>query len=318
MKKVLPDFSGMKVLVIGDVMLDQYIYGSVDCISPEAPVPIMLREKTILKAGGAANVALNIRALGAEPILLSCVGKDISGDRLLEVIENDGINTGFILRSEQEITTVKTRLIAGSQHLLRIDEEEILPVNNSLEINLIQSLQEIISHNKINAILVEDYNKGLLTPAFIREIEKVRNEHQIICTVDPKFNNFANYKNFTLLKPNIREVNYVLKSNYEVNLTDLKEASERLRKIMGYTNLMITLGENGVFFDNGTIQDILPAAELEIVDVCGAGDAVISIATLCLIAGMDLQEVVYWSNKAGAEVCRHTGVVAVSRDALVQ
>jgi rfaE bifunctional protein kinase chain/domain len=313
MKKQLPDFSAMKVLVIGDVMLDQYIFGSVRRISPEAPVPVMLRENTRLMAGGAANVALNIRALGATPLLLGSIGKDLSGDRLLSVLEEEGIDARFIHRSDAETTTVKTRLIAGSQHMLRIDEENTALLDPSLENTIRQQLTSIVEQVSIDAILVEDYDKGMMTPGLTGHIRSLAAERNIFLAVDPKFRHFRDYQHFDLFKPNLREVNQALGRNFETNLTDLVEAGKALRELLDYGRLMITLGKHGIFAMEGDDHFLEPARKLDIVDVCGAGDAVISIATLCLSAGLSLPDTLYWSNRAGAEVCRHPGVVAVGR-----
>ena len=314
----LPDFSNDHVLVIGDVMLDQYIYGTVERISPEAPVPVMLRGKTSLKAGGAANVALNLKALGARPILLGVVGRDLSGDRLLDVLDKEGLDTRFIIRSEAETTTVKTRLIAGSQHLLRIDEENACPVEELIEHKLAISLVDIIESFPIRGILVEDYNKGLMTPGLIRQIGIIARERHLFVAVDPKYLHFMEYRDFDLIKPNLREVNQVLNHPYEANLMDLTEASTRLREAMKCKNLMITLGEHGIFIDDGTDAQIMPASPIEIVDVCGAGDAVFSLSGLCMMHGMSLASAAGWANRAGSIVCRHPGVVAVHREDLLK
>lgn len=316
MKKQLPDFSNYSVLVIGDVMLDQYIYGSVDRISPEAPVPVMLREQTRLMAGGAANVALNIKALGAQPVLVGSIGNDLSGDRLIEVLENQGINTQYINRSNSETTTVKTRLLAGSQHLLRIDEEDISDLDLTVKENIIQMTTDIVEHLPVQGILVEDYDKGLMSIEMIRHLEFLAEERQLFLAVDPKNKHFLDYQRFDLFKPNLREVNMALASDYTANLTDLHRAAKALYEQLEYKNLMITLGEHGIFGMQKGEYFHEEAQKLDIVDVCGAGDAVISTATLCLMAGMSLKEAMHLSNLAGAEVCRHPGVVAVNRKAL--
>lgn len=314
--KQLPDFSNDLVLVIGDVMLDQYIYGSVRRISPEAPVPVMLREKTVLKAGGAANVALNIMAMGAQVLLLGITGNDLSGDRLVQVLEEEGITPKYLIRSDSEVTTVKTRLLAGSQHLLRIDEELAVPVDELMEARICTALTDIIDTLPVKAILVEDYNKGLLTPEVIRKITILAAERKIFLAVDPKFDQFLEYQQFDLVKPNLREVSQVLNKPVDVSLECLKEASGSLRSQMGAKRIMITLGDHGIFVDDGREQSIVPANPADIVDVCGAGDAVFSIASLCLLHGMSLEETAHWANKAGSLVCRHPGVVAVGRKEL--
>jgi rfaE bifunctional protein kinase chain/domain len=316
MSKRLPDFSNKNILVIGDLMLDQYIYGSVNRISPEAPVPVMLREKTVLKAGGAANVALNLQSLGARPVLLGAIGNDLSGQKLIDVLEEQGINTEYIVRSDLELTTVKTRLIAGTQHLARIDEEEDVPVGEIVESRLMDEITNIIEAQKIDAILIEDYDKGVMTPGVINHIRIIAEERNLFLAVDPKKRNFLLYQDFDLLKPNLREVNAVLNTKHEPNLNDLEIASDELFKKLEYKNLLITLGEHGIFAHDGVDSYHESAEKIDIVDVCGAGDAVVAMATLCLVSGLSLKETMTWSNKTGAEVCRHPGVVAIERKAL--
>lgn len=316
MKKLLPDFSNYKVLVLGDVMLDQYIYGAVHRISPEAPVPVMLREKTSLKAGGAANVALTIKALGAQPFLVGVLGKDLSGDRLVDVLEKEGIDTRFLIRSKLETTSVKTRLVAGNQHLLRIDEENDAQVDEVIENELIQLITELVDREHIDAILVEDYDKGILSKKLIRHIQILAKERPLKLTVDPKFRHFLDFQDFDLFKPNLREVNQALHQHIEANIADLEKAGRMIQQKTACRNVMITLGDQGMFAMEGDKIYHQSAEHLDIVDVCGAGDAVISTATLCLIADLSLEDILFWSNKAGAEVCRYPGVVAVSRHSL--
>jgi len=257
MSNKLPDFSGKKILVIGDIMLDQYIYGSVDRISPEAPVPVLLRDNTSRKAGGAANVALNIKTLGADPILLGVLGNDLSGSKLIEVLEDLKIDTEFVLRADGVMTTVKTRLLAGTQHLLRIDEEDISPLNEVLEASIINLLTEIIDKYSIDALIVEDYDKGLMSEKLIKHIADLGRQKQVFLSVDPKFKNFLSYEGFDLVKPNLKEVNQVLNKKYKAELEDLEKAAAELQPQMNYKNLMITLGEQGIFGVNysGNLQE---------------------------------------------------------------
>jgi len=315
--KNLRDFSEMNVLVIGDIMLDQYFYGSVNRISPEAPVPVLNLESSELKAGGAANVALNINAMGAKAILLSSCGSDLSGAKLIETLNDNAIETENIIQVEDEITTVKTRMIAGGQHIMRLDEEKLSDINAVVEDKIISRLRSIIQNANISAILLEDYNKGLLTSSLIKEIRNIAFENEILISVDPKYHHFREYIEFNLLKPNLREVNQLLNEEFQPILEDLNEAASKLKALLNYECLMITLGDSGVFIDDGQNTEIVPTQSLDVVDVCGAGDAVISIATLCLAAGFSLKETAEWANKAGAVVCSHLGVSAVSRDELL-
>jgi rfaE bifunctional protein kinase chain/domain len=312
----LPAFEGKKIVVIGDIMLDQYIFGSVKGVSPEAPVPVVEWKNLDLKAGGAANVALNVKGLGAKPILVSVIGTDSSGDKLLEVLGLTGLSINSIIRDDQRKTTVKTRVIADRQHLLRLDEEEINDIHTQLERKCLDTIIEIVRVERPDAFLIEDYNKGLLTKTFIETILTLAKKEGIFVAVDPKFRNFENYRCVDLLKPNLKEVNQFLKSNFLANTSDMNSAAQLLIQKLNYKNLLVTLGDKGIFINNSSMNEIVPAKTLDIVDVCGAGDAVISLATLCLISGLSLEDTAHWSNRAGAYVCQHLGVISVDKDQL--
>jgi len=312
----LPDFSAFNVMVIGDIMLDQYIRGTISRISPEAPVPVLQWNDTVLKAGGAANVALNISSLGATPILTAVMGNDLSGAKLNQVLREEALDNSCILIDIERKTTVKTRLLSGAQHLLRIDEEDTHDLDPVNENDLKEQISKTLDERKVDAILIEDYNKGLLTSSLIEYICMEAKDRSIFVAVDPKFKNFGEYRNCALLKPNLREVNEWLKTNFSTSDEELREAAKLIRMRNGYKNLMITLGDEGIFIDDGKQMQKIEAKSLDIVDVCGAGDAVISMATLCLLSGLSLEESAKWSNIAGAHVCQHLGVTVVDRNTI--
>jgi rfaE bifunctional protein kinase chain/domain len=228
-------------------------------------------------------------------------------------LEKEGIDTRFLIRSSVEITSVKTRLIAANQHLMRIDEENDAPVDEVIENELIHLITDLVDHEQMDAILVEDYDKGIMTKKLIRHLQILAAERPLKLAVDPKFRHFWDYKSFDLFKPNLREVNHALHQHVEANLADLEKAGRSIQQMTDCRKLMITLGDEGIFALEGEKTHHQSATHLDIVDVCGAGDAVISTATLCLIAGLSMDDILYWSNKAGAEVCRYPGVVAVRR-----
>jgi rfaE bifunctional protein kinase chain/domain len=203
-KSIFDQFAQKRVLVVGDVMIDAYLRGEVTRVSPEAPVPIINLSKSEERLGGAANVALNLLSLGAEPILCSLVGQGSNGDCFNSLMSKRGLTMEGIVRSETRKTTIKTRVIGNNQHLLRIDEEEVTPLNEEQESQIIAKVQGLIS--SVDAVILEDYNKGVLTERVIREIIKIANDNNVIITVDPKKENFLAFENVTLFKPNLKEL----------------------------------------------------------------------------------------------------------------
>ncbi|MDD2634119.1 MAG: PfkB family carbohydrate kinase [Bacteroidales bacterium] len=308
----LEAFKKMKVLIIGDVMVDSYLVGKVNRISPEAPIPIVSVTEREYRLGGAANVALNIRALGAEAILCSVIGEDEKGKIFKDLLTAKNLRNEGIIVSNLRKTTVKTRVISGGQHLLRVDDEHSHFVGKEFSNILLQKFVEIIKTQKIDAIIFEDYDKGVLSEELIVKIVKIANEKNIPTCVDPKKNNFYFYKNVSLFKPNFKEFTEGTKSDIDKNKLDIlqEHASEFLNN-QGIEILMITLSELGVFIANGVENLHLPAEIRDISDVSGAGDTVISLAALLLAAGASLKEIANLSNIAGGLVCEKTGVVPI-------
>lgn len=311
-------FNNFNILIIGDVMIDTYFWGKVDRISPEAPVPIISRTNIEHRLGGAANVARNIKSLGANPILCSVVGNDDKADILLEVMKKRGLSTDGIIKHDSRITTVKTRVISNNQHLLRIDEEIQNNISESLENQLITSIHKLLSENNVNAIIFQDYDKGVITPAVIERIVEVAKIKNIPTLVDPKKRNFLNFKGVTLFKPNFKELIEGLKLEIKKSdISGIHEASRTLQKEMGVKIVMTTLSELGVYIsDNGSYHQI-PAVIRDIADVSGAGDTVISTASLCLAASLSPKQIAWFSNISGGLVCEKVGVVPIDKELLI-
>ena len=311
-------FTQKRVLVLGDVMVDAYLRGKVSRVSPEAPVPIINLEKSEDRLGGAANVALNLLALGAEPILCAIVGKDSGGKKFFNLLDNRALSTEGIIESTDRNTTTKTRVIGNNQHLLRIDEEETTALNADEEKALLQKLEEIIRQG-VDAVIIEDYNKGLLTPVVIEKVIELANSRDIIVTVDPKKDNFFAYKNVTLFKPNLKELKEGL--NLEFDLVEdqdkFEEAIEKLESIIDNKISFVTLSEHGVFVKEGDEKAYIPAHIRNIADVSGAGDTVISVATLCMTVGLSAKEVAEIANLSGGWVCEMSGVVPIDKHQLM-
>lgn len=312
-------FNGLRILVIGDVMLDAYVMGKVNRISPEAPVPIVSLENEDARIGGAGNVALNLLALGSKPIICGLIGEDSSGDKLLNLFEKNGISTDGLVKSMVRKTTVKTRVISNKQQLLRIDSESTFSLLESEEIKLNNTIQNIINQG-IDGIIFEDYNKGVLTDSVIQNTIKIAKEKDIPTAVDPKKENFLSYKGVSLFKPNLKELKEGLNLNFDFNSNkDLFEKGiEVLEEKLQNEISFVTLSENGVFIKNQTEKYYVPAHMRSISDVSGAGDTVIAVATLCLISGASTKQIAEISNLAGGLVCEKSGVVSISKNDLLK
>ena len=318
-KDLFDKFNGLRILVIGDVMLDAYVMGKVNRISPEAPVPIVSLENEDARIGGAGNVALNLLALGAKPIICGVIGEDSSGDKLLNLFEKNGILTDGLVKSMARKTTVKTRVISNKQQLLRIDSESTFPLLESEGIKLNDTIQNIINQG-VDGIIFEDYNKGVLTDSVIQNTIKIAKEKDIPTAVDPKKENFLSYKGVSLFKPNLKELKEGLNLNFDFNSNkDLFEKGiEVLEEKLQNEISFVTLSENGVFIKNQTEKYYVPAHMRSISDVSGAGDTVIAVATLCLISGASTKQIAEISNLAGGLVCEKSGVVSISKNDLLK
>jgi rfaE bifunctional protein kinase chain/domain len=318
-KDLFDKFNGLRILVIGDVMLDAYVMGKVNRISPEAPVPIVSLENEDARIGGAGNVALNLLALGAKPIICGVIGEDTSGDKLLNLFEKNGISTDGLVKSMVRKTTVKTRVISNKQQLLRIDSESTFPLLESEEIKLNNTIQNIINQG-IDGIIFEDYNKGVLTDSVIQNTIKIAKEKDIPTAVDPKKENFLSYKGVSLFKPNLKELKEGLNLNFDFNTNKelFEKGIELLEEKLQNEISFVTLSENGVFIKNQTEKYYVPAHMRSISDVSGAGDTVIAVATLCLISGASTKQIAEISNLAGGLVCEKSGVVSISKNELLK
>lgn len=318
-EELLKGFASKRILVIGDVMIDAYTIGKVNRVSPEAPVPIVSLEKQEERLGGAANVALNLLALGATPMLCSVVGDDQKGEDFLNLMRNQGIPLNGILKSAERVTTVKTRVIGNNQHLLRIDAEDTHALTNSEETQFLAKVLAILTQEQIDAIIFEDYNKGVLSEKIIETIIAEAQLRQIPTTVDPKKLNFLAYKGVTLFKPNLKELRegtgiYCTYDDQEA----FEAAVDKLEKALNNQITFVTLSEKGVYIKKGADKKHIPAHLRTIADVSGAGDTVISVATLCLSLGCSIETIAELSNLAGGLVCEKSGVVTIRPEELLE
>lgn len=309
-------FNGLNIAVIGDVMLDCYFKGKVKRISPEAPVPVVEVEKEFFRFGGAANVAYNVQKLGGNPLLLGVIGNDTNGAVFTSLLNQAGIAPDSLYQDKARPTTAKTRIIAHNQQVVRVDQETTDNISKEANDYFVKYISENIE--QIDGIILEDYNKGVLTKELIETVVSIANKYDKIVTVDPKFSNFFEYKNVTLFKPNRKETEDALQTKIKSEL-DLKNAGMELIKKLKAEYVLITLSEDGaaIFSKNGDLVKI-PTKARKVADVSGAGDTVISTLTMALSAGANIFEAAYLGNYAGGLVCEEVGVVPIEKELLFE
>ena len=314
-KTLFQGFNDKKVLIVGDAMIDAYMWGEVNRMSPEAPVPVVEVKKHENRLGGAANVALNLKALGAKPILCSVVGTGIRGVLFDKLMEESDLSTEGILSTNKRKTTIKTRVIAENKHQLRIDEEETSPILETEEfLKLTISLM-----NDIDVIILQDYNKGVLTAEIIEGVIATANKKSIPTIVDPKKLNFKSYKNCTIFKPNLAEIKAGMKINFDANnITEIEKATANLRIQLSAEGILLTLSERGICINSEKEFKHTPSFKRNIIDVSGAGDTVISVASLCLASNMDYTDLSVLSSLAGGIVCEEVGVMPIKKEKLLK
>ncbi len=310
-------FASMRALVIGDLMLDSYLWGEVDRISPESPVPVVDVRGEDHRPGGAGNVALNLRALGAGVSILALIGEDEAGTLLQELLEEAGIDTGSLIRSGSRPSTRKTRILGRNQQMIRIDREDRSPIASKLEEEVLGRLQQAIDNSEPDLILIQDYNKGLLSANVIRGIAEMAGKHGIFIAVDPKRNNFFEYRGVDLFKPNLKELNDSL--GYRLDGSDqeaLASALKTMRERMPHRYSLLTLSSRGMALFDGKSLRHFAAHPRQVADVSGAGDTVIAVAALALASGCDTERAIGLANLAGGLVCEKVGVVPVDNGKL--
>ena len=321
MENLFNSFNGKKIMIVGDMMLDIYMNGKVERISPEAPVPIVSVTKTFSRLGGAANVAQNLKALGAEPILCSIIGKDEKSNDLISLMLEHNMNTSGIVKSDERITTTKVRIIGNNAQMLRVDTEDTFDLTEKEYDSLIDKISEIANKENIDGIILQDYNKGVLTERLIKEVISIANEINIPIGVDPKKKNFLAYQNATFFKPNLKELKEGLGiSAKDDSIEEIVNAVDALQNRLNCRYIMTTLSERGVLikdYETNTWRHI-PAHLRKIADVSGAGDTVLSVAMLCLICKEDAYNIAALSNLAGGLVCEEIGAVPINKERLFE
>ena len=300
-------------------MMDSYIWGKVERVSPEAPVPVVKVSKKENRLGGAANVALNVQSLGGMPFICAIIGDDKDGDEFLSLLQSQNLSDQGILKIQDRPTTVKTRIIAHNQQIVRVDAETDENISEAETEVMIGMIKKILTEQKIDAIIFEDYDKGLITEKLIAETVKLAEHRGIITVVDPKKRNFHSYKGVNLFKPNLKELEDGLKTVINPSKPgQVENAISKLKSQLGAKAIMLTLSDKGVFINSDLGQRHIPAHKRDIADVSGAGDTVIATAALCLAAGLDEFKASEIANLAGGLVCEHVGVVPIDKARLLE
>ena len=315
MTGLLERFNGLKALVVGDVMIDAYSKGVIERMSPEAPVPIVDLREQFNRLGGAANVAINLKALGANPMICSVIGHDSHADDFLALMREHGLATEGLVKSSKRVTTVKHRVFNGDKQLLRIDKENTFDLTEEEYAELFQIIEKQIETTDI--VILQDYNKGVLSGKMIEVVIGLAKAKHIPVAVDPKKKNFFAYQGVTLFKPNAKELRDGLGVNAET-INELRQAAQSLQERLQCQYLMVTLSEQGVMILHDGEFHHLPAHPRHIVDVSGAGDTVLSMAALCMALQADAPTIAAVSNLAGGLVCEEVGVVPINKEKLLQ
>ncbi len=318
-QQLFNDFANIKVAVIGDVMLDTYWWGKVDRISPEAPVPVVAVTKREQRIGGAGNVALNLVSLGAHVNVLTVLGKDDDGEQLTTLFNQNNIGAKYIVTSTDRITTNKIRIISRNQHMMRLDAEMQTDITQNDEEKLLYAFEEYIVAESPDIVILEDYNKGVLTQTVVTKIIALCKQHHILTAVDPKRKNFFSYVGVDIFKPNLKEAVEGLNILTDVvSLSLLKDIHLLLQEKLKHKISFITLSEKGVFYNDNNSSSLIPTHIRSIADVSGAGDTVIAVASLVYAATKNVKLMAEVANIAGGLVCEEVGTVAINKESLLK
>ena len=311
-------FSSIKAGVIGDIMLDTYLWGHVERISPEAPVPVVSLDRREYRIGGAGNVALNLASLGARVATFSVIGTEEEGKMLEGLLQSNHIDTGYLLKSPARITTSKARIIGRNQQMMRLDSETTRDLSVAEEDELIGQVERYLEREHPQVMVFEDYNKGVLTSRVIREVIRLCRHHNVVTAVDPKRKNFFSYEGVTIFKPNLKEVKEGLNLLVDdVRLPVLQDIHDQLAEKLQHLISFITLSEKGVFYQAKDRSAVIPSHLRNIADVSGAGDTVIAVASLVYAVTKDVRLMAEVANIAGGLVCEEVGTVAINKERLL-
>lgn len=311
-------FENKRILVVGDIMLDEFVYTSHTRNSPEhAATPVLFIQDKRQYLGGAANVALNIKKLNAIPYLVGMVGDDDAAKSIYAMLHKEDISNHYVHTNPRQSTTKKLRIFRDNQPVFRLDAEDVNEYPDLVNHFILKNIQTAITNHKPHAIILQDYNKGLLNAAIIPEILKLAKHHHLLICVDPKFDNWNLYQEVDLFKPNLNELK-VMSDELKVEDDDLNTIAQELQKKIHFKNLLVTLGAEGNFIYDGKKSQISNlTSQIQNPDVCGAGDAVIAVASLALVCDFALEQIAELSNKAGFIVCQKENVQPVTFEELL-
>jgi rfaE bifunctional protein kinase chain/domain len=319
LKELFGEIAQLKVAILGDVMLDTYWWGTVERISPEAPVPVVALQRKELRVGGAANVALNAVSMGADTTILSVIGEDAEGVELVRLLEERGIRTDFLLKTSKRVTTNKTRIMGRNQQMMRLDAEMTEDLDTGTEALFLQTVERYIAEQAPQVLILEDYNKGILTPGVIAAVIQLCKKHGVITSVDPKKRNFLSYKGVDIFKPNLKEIIEGLNIQPgKLDQESLRKMHEGLRNQLAHAISLITLSEKGVYYHDQAGDYWIPTHIRNIADVSGAGDTVIAVASLVYAASGDMRLSAEMANIAGGLVCEEVGTAPINRERLLE
>ncbi len=315
LETIFANFKNKRILVVGDVMVDEYLRGTVNRLSPEAPVPIVEIDQESYHFGGAANVSYNLKTLGCEPITIGLIGNDRAGRILLELLKEKDLSVDGIVQTEDRPTTLKTRIIGDNQHIARVDRERVAYIEGSLLDEVKDKFDVLL--DTVEAIILEDYNKGILSKGLIKHVQQKALQKGIMVLVDPKFVNFLEYRDVTLFKPNIKETVHALGRPIQTD-QEVSAAGMDLLRMLNAQNVLITRGGKGMSLieKSGQVHHI-PTRTRTVADVSGAGDTVISALTAAMVGGATVQEAATIANFAAGLVCEEVGIVPIQRHRLL-
>jgi len=304
------------IMVIGDLMIDHYIWGGATRLSPEAPVPIVNVKSESNTLGGAGNLAQNLVSLGAEVILGGVIGRDVAGEQLCGILSTEGIETTTLIIDNKRPTTIKTRVLAGTQQLVRIDRELTDSLTTALENELLQKITIRIAEADI--VVFSDYGKGLFSESLSQKIIKIAKEEGKKVIIDPKGLNYAKYKGAFIIKPNKKELAEAAKIERIKNIDDVQEAAKTIFAITGTTYLVVTLSEEGMAIVTEDSHKLLPVKATEVFDVTGAGDTVLAAMAYFIASGLSVEDACEVANHAAAIVIRHLGSATTTIDEIIE
>ncbi len=314
--EIFNSIGGNSIIILGDLMMDRYLWGEVHRISPEAPVPVVeVKSETVL-LGGAANVAMNVRALGDVPCLIGVIGNDLTSETFNILLGDNGIASDSIVMDNDRPTTIKTRIIAHNQQVVRADHESVDEIGSAIEKEIMEKIKSKI--DSVKGLIISDYGKGVITKSLLEKVISLCRKKHVFVAVDPKDVHFKSYKRVSVITPNHHEAGFAYGKRIR-DEEELKEVGWGLLKILDAESILITRGPEGMaLFEKGQRLTFLPAAARKVYDVTGAGDTVISIFTSAIAAGANLPEAAYISNQAAGIVVGEIGTAQVNKEALLK